>query len=1151
MRNYFCKYNFWPRLFFEILLPAKHLSFPLILFCFTAIPSFSQQLHFKRYGIKDGLVHSGTFSREVIIQDREGFLWFSTHHGISRFDGVEFKNFRYDPLNPNSIGNNWTVGIVEADNGKIWIGTADEGLFIFDPVTEVFEAVSSEESGICGHGMNTLNKDQEGNIWIGTRFNGFCRWVKKTGLFEQVGHQREGHHFYQQKDGTVWLGEWNGLYKVMPDGMPKYMPYPPEVPNHWRYLAMQDQVELPNGNFLLTSSYEGFWEFDPLTGSFKDLTKDFYFKNAKVPYSFLVDENGKIWIGANGEVWLWNSVDNSKTVYLHDDKNPNTVPATMIPCMFKDRAGSLWLMTGEDGIAVSYDLDNPFELIGQKPFVQMMPLEENRVVVWTVEGIFTYDSQKKKLTPNSIPVGPLHGMIPRMLRYSEKEILFSEGDLSTPRLYNFNTGTVKALPKPHFNYKLEMAGGRIWGSLHYLIEEENKWVDIFPELQQNIPGFISSMNFFQDIIHDERHSVWISTTGGVFHYNLETKQGKAYRHDPTDPHSIPSVVCQLMYKGEDRRMYVTSTNGLAVYDPEKDHFNNYNQQNGLLHDAVNTVVEDADGNPWIGTALGLQKLDLKTGIFTNYDEYDGLPGNRITQQYSCRDGEGWLYFFTADKGFRFHPDSLPPRDHAAPVYLMDFYQNHQAVVVGGADSMLHNMLRYTPSLTLPFDKNDFGFSFSMPVFYKTEKTAYYYRLMPYQPEWQSAGSGRETHYTNIDPGTYTFQVKAKTATGVWCTEEAAVQIVVLPPWYQTWWARTLFALLLGASAYYFYKFQLNRQLEQEEAKRLIDLDNLKSRLYTNITHEFRTPLTVIMGMTDNIRGHQNEKRLISRNSKNLLRLVNQLLDLSKLDSGTMKMDMVQGDIINYLQYLTESFYSMAHEKKVRLVFYSEIEELVMDFDEVKIQHVVYNLLSNAIKFTEQGGKVVLHANQTQRNGQPFLKLRLQDTGIGIAESQIENIFDRFYQADNSSTRKGEGTGIGLSLTKELVELMGGSIAVKSEVGKGTTFTLLLPIRLDIGTPEPEMEFLSSRSLAPELVPDLSDTDTSPGANPAFKANNGEKPVLLVVEDNTDVITYITGLLKKDYEIHQAADGQIGIEKAFELVPDIIISDVMMPEKGWL
>lgn len=1119
----------------------------ILLACGLWQPVSGQPLHFQRYGIKEGLVHSGTGSREVILQDREGFIWFSTHHGISRFDGMTFKNFRDDPANPRSIGNNFTIGIVEADDGKIWVGTADEGLVIFDPETESFASVDSLSADACGHGINTLNKDREGNIWIGTRFDGFCRWVKRTGQFERVGDLIDGHHFYQQKDGTIWLGEVGGLYKLLPDGTLRHLPFPPGVPDHWRYRAIQDQVELPNGRFLLTSSFESFWEFDPVTETFKDLTKTFRFENARVPNSFLADEDGAIWIGAVGELWRWDPADGSRTTYPREMDNPYSLPGTMIPSLAKDRAGSLWLITAGEGVAVAHDLDNPFELIEELPFIQLFPLDERRIIAWTQEGAYFFDTQQGTLTPApELPLGPVDGLYPKIIRYSEDQLLISDGNQSLPKRYHIRTGVVEPLPRAFYNYNLRMAGSRIWDQLRYLDEEKGQWVEAFAELRQNIPDFIPSTDFFNDILHDAGQSIWISTTRGLFWYDLATKASRAYRHDPADPHAIPSLVCQEMFKGADRRLYLTTTNGLAVYDPGQDRFDVYNKQNGLLHDVVHTVVEDANGNPWIGTALGLQKLDLTTGTFTNYDRYDGMPGEFINPQESFRDAAGRLYFLTGDQAFRFHPDSLPRRDAAAPVYLLDLFLNHSVVGIGAEDGLLQKMLRYTPALTLPFDRNDFGFSFVMPVFYKPEKTTYYYRLMPYQQEWKSAGTNRETHYTNIDPGEYTFEVKARTANGTWSTREASVRITVLPPWYRTWWATTLLLLLLSSAGYATYRLRLNRALDQAERRRLRDLNTFKTRFYTNITHEFRTPLTVIMGMTDRIRGHATEKNLIQRNSRSLLRLINQLLDLSKLDSGAMTLSLARGDIINYLRYLTESFHSMAQEKKVRLTFYSEVDALVMDFDEEKIQQIVYNLLSNALKFTGEGGKVVLHANRTEgRPGErpePCLQLNVQDTGIGIARDQLARVFDRFYQAgpDRDAIRKRAGTGIGLALTRELVERMGGGITVKSEVGRGSTFTLLLPVRL-----AEETLPASARRLAPDPLPVA--PGEGAGVLTAAAEGDGERPLLLIIEDNADVVTYLQGLLEQEYEVHVAADGRLGVEKARKMIPDIIISDVMMPE----
>ena len=378
---------------------------------------------------------------------------------------------------------------------------------------------------------------------------------------------------------------------------------------------------------------------------------------------------------------------------------------------------------------------------------------------------------------------------------------------------------------------------------------------------------------------------------------------------------------------------------------------------------------------------------------------------------------------------------------------------------------------------------------------------------------------------------------------------------IRPPWWISTGAYLLYAFLALAGFYGWYNYNLRRQLKKAETRRMKELDHLKSRLYTNITHEFRTPLTVIMGMAEQLSENTadlptpyqekitNGLHLIQRNGQSLLRLINELLDLSKLDAGKLKLKMIQGDIVAYLQYLTESFYSMAEDKGIRLTFYSEEESLLMDYDEGKIQQIVYNLLSNAIKFTPSRGKVIFHILIKKQQGRERLQMKIKDTGAGISPEELGHIFDRFYQADGSSTRKGEGTGIGLALTKELVELMKGEIKVESTPDKGSTFTIHLPISQDA----PLQPGLSSgQTNASPSFSLLGAFDTLIQSTISNKKLNA--PILLIIEDNPDVTLYIQNLLEEDYTIHTAENGQIGIDRAIELVPDIIISDVMMPEK---
>lgn len=331
------------------------------------------------------------------------------------------------------------------------------------------------------------------------------------------------------------------------------------------------------------------------------------------------------------------------------------------------------------------------------------------------------------------------------------------------------------------------------------------------------------------------------------------------------------------------------------------------------------------------------------------------------------------------------------------------------------------------------------------------------------------------------------------------------------------------------------------RLLEKQKQHIEELDKAKSRFFANISHEFRTPLTVIIGVARQLRGHKKEQELIQRNSQSLLLLVNQMLDLAKLESGALKLNNLQADVISYLQYLTESVHSMADEKGVQLLFYSEEKELVMDFDEQKMKHIVYNLLSNSIKFTEAKGKVILHARESNKRKQNYLQIKVSDTGVGIPPIELSHIFDRFYQVDSQSLQKKSGSGIGLALTKELVELIGGEITVKSELGVGSEFQLLLPVRRQAPVGQPDLQDKVSADL-----PSSSGSSNPPTILPHLKPDAAK---LLLIEDSSDVVAYIESLLKKEYQLTVAQDGQAGINLAVEMVPDIIISDVMMPKKS--
>ncbi len=480
---------------------------------------------------------------------------------------------------------------------------------------------------------------------------------------------------------------------------------------------------------------------------------------------------------------------------------------------------------------------------------------------------------------------------------------------------------------------------------------------------------------------------------------------------------------------------------------------------------------------------------------------------------------------------------------------------------------------------LPFAENTLRFSYSAPSYDDESKNEYQYRLEGYDDNWSKWTSEPHKDYTKLPAGTYRFLVRAKNSYQHIGTT-ASFEFKILPPFYQTWWAYLFYALLFIGAGYALRQFELRRmrrkqaqEIERLEFNKLKELDHLKSRFFADISHEFRTPLTVISGMAELIEQQPAKaKELITRSSEGLLRLINQILDLAKLESNALKLNYIQGDVLPYLRYISESLHSLANAQNVLVRVASDQAAIVMDYDPERLLQIVHNLLSNAIKFTPSGGRVVLRAERRINHGDfknhHDLILQVSDTGAGIPTKDLPKIFDRFYQANNLEHAKAGGTGIGLSLTKELVKAMGGEISLESEVGKGAIFTVRLPVTQSPpeksgqaltpkGEPYPSNSAETFGKMTSEL-PGLSRLLSGPlgvrGAdvtdnNPTIQQSpEGAGNNLLIIEDNPDVVEYLAACLGENYQLDFAYNGRAGIEKALETVPDLIISDVMMPEK---
>jgi signal transduction histidine kinase/CheY-like chemotaxis protein len=605
-----------------------------------------------------------------------------------------------------------------------------------------------------------------------------------------------------------------------------------------------------------------------------------------------------------------------------------------------------------------------------------------------------------------------------------------------------------------------------------------------------------------------------------------------------------------------------------------------------LEERVYQVFDDKKGNLWLSQRTkGLLRYQPYKKSIRIFDSNDGLPFDNLVPRYWYQSGDGRIfipgYLGDGNGFFYFHPDSITDNKKIPSIVLTDFKVENKPFPIDSSISAIKN-------IRLKYNQNFFSFQFAALDYTNPEKNQYAYFLEGLDEGWIYSGNRRFANYTSVPPGEYTFHVKGSNNDGFWNKEGVAVEITILPPPWKTWWAYTIYGIFLTGLIYAWRRYDLKRQrlkqeleIEHVEAKKLKELDTMKSRFFANISHEFRTPLTLILGPLEKLRSKiidsdsEQDLNMMQRNARRLQNLINQLLSLSKLESGKMKLQAREENIVALVNGYVQSFESLAKQKKIDLNSKSTEENIPLFVDKDKIEKILFNLLSNAFKFTGEGERIEVVVSSSQMGvyerpefGKPtsdfrlptsdpasqWVSLSISDTGRGIAPDKLEHIFDRFYQADDSYTKDQEGTGIGLALTKELVEIHHGKITVESNEGEGTTFFVFLPKGKEHLKPD---EILKKTEITAEIeeshepVPELEflESDLTPAGHQSQDEieEKDDKPFLLIVDDNADLRNYMRGYLAKDYYIAEAKEGAEGFKKATEKLPDLIISDVMMPK----
>lgn len=1119
---------------------------------------------------------------EELFQDHLGFIWMGTPNGLIKYDGYEFQSYNYmakdrkeDPTSSFTVSVN---AITEDSDGNLWVGCMDQGLalpklfrfdrnserlipYLFDwemekplisgsvkqlliskgtlwilsddvykiPLKEIYKANNNHlqvfKNDAWRSGFNRLFEDPDGQIWV-TGLKGVSQWKEETGSFHFYPLQDENANPIEDVTGIYYLlqskEEW---YWAFGFNQARIFRFYPET---GRFQALKKDIQ-HNPMYVISTSSNQIWMgtrngdgyiqiFDPESIHVMDVKVQIegqLFGMSKRVSSMLEDFAGNIWIGTDGGPLLKYNPQRAHFNWLRFQPNSdNSLKNNSITSIDQGQNGIYWITTFGGGLhqwdqnqdtIIHYS--SKFELWDKDQMKRLLGLEVTR-----------------------------DGKVWFGLEY------FSVGCLDpfrqTVTTYQPNMGSIHSV--------YQDAQDRLWfGTYRGLLlfdAESNSFSKVSMNAdKKTFPAFPPVGGIFQD----SQGKLWL----GCINENL-VNLGGVFRHDPESGRTQVFDLPEAHSFAEDQHgnIWIASQNGLYRYELKTGKFKRYDQQDGLPNNILSSVLQDDSGRLWMTTRSGISCFDPEEETFRNYFQTEGIPGKNFHFMGGYKNQAGELFFPGYFGLLYFHPDSIKINSVAPKIAFTGIDLLGMPLSIGEG-SPLKQHISVTEKIRFAHQQNDLAFHYAGLHFKNPEKNQYQVKLEPYEKEWQSVGNQRFANYTNLDPGRYTFYVKTANSDGIWNEEPAALDIIIYPPWYWNIWAWSIYIVVIGLLSYWVYRFQLNRRLALAEAKRLTDLDDLKTKLYTNITHEFRTPLTVIKGITDQIAGHDKEKKLIQRNSDQLLDLINRLLELSRHEAGQLKLNNIQADILPFLRYVTESFHSYAINQKINLNFYSDDALIIMDFDREKILRILSNLISNALKFTPEYGKVQITAKRKQgqtpqQQASEYIEIQVKDTGIGIAADQLPYIFDRFYQADATPTRRAEGTGIGLALTKGLVEEMQGSISVSSKEGVGSVFIILLPITNQ--APREEAFRGEDISFSPQSVPENEATDTEERI-PALAVQESDQPLLLIVEDNADVLHYLSNCLQGSFQLIYARNGQQGIDQAIQQIPDIIISDIMMPE----
>lgn len=1140
----------------------------------------------------DHLLHSSYIN--TLYQDNYGRIWIGTEYGLNYFDGYEihshllpgsdtiFDSWPDIQLILNDTYNNlWllTSGgvvsynletqhhqwhkIVDGNSGKypesyfhltfhqssVYVLT-DIGCFTKKFSESAFRKLDFPESAIGG--MENLEIDREGKFW-------FCN-TKKIVLLDQKSRNTQIFKHSANKPTGPGTLDINGIFIdskgnpwfALSSGLNRFDKEKAAFERFEGVGGVFSIIEDAEGYFWLATWEDGLCRFDPRTG---DVVKH---KNKKDdPFSIssnslrclIRDNYGNIWTGTNGNgvsvlkynYWKFRHYQQTAT-------NPYGLNNNNIRC-FANTPEKLWIGTENGGLncfdRTTGKFTHYFSLSDQGTkrvnSVVLAICEDTKQRLWigTLGGLHIFDISGQGY--RYVPIQSLPGNLPQIwtITMDDAGMLWLGTNMG---LIYFNPNT------------------RTSRTFKHLPDQSGSLSD------DRIPAILAS----------NPNELWVGTKNGLNRMDLKSMTCKRFYHQAADTNSLPNNQINHIFKTQDNEIWVSTNFGLARYNRAKDRFVRI-PTSEWPSQVILGILEDSNHQLWISTQNGILNYNPIDKSFIIYDYRDGLQGNKFSAGafHSTDDGE---MLFGGTNGYNsFYPTRIIKNPNPPSIIIDKLVINNEEMQVGAPHSPLNKWLPTMQELTLTYNQNTFSLGFLAINYLHTQKNQYAYMLEGFDESWVYCNDRRMAYYTNVPHGKYLFRVKACNNDGVWDHQGVSIVLKIRPPLWASWWARVIYAVIPLTLLYFFRKYSIiaveakNQMiLDRIEKEKVKELYNMKIRFFMNISHEFRTPLTLIIDPIENVMKQLDEHSplrktltLSHRNAIRMLNLINQLLEFRKIETGNISLQVSELEIVGFINDIAGSFKEKAEQKQIRFEVKANPDTIQVWCDPDKLEKILYNLLSNAFKFTASQGRISVLISVEKRNVvirtkkfktwygkkeqlRDFVRIEVEDTGKGIAPAHIDRVFERFYQIESSPDQTQKGTGIGLALAKDLVDMHHGYIEVNSIENIGSRFVVHLPLGREHFKTE---EIVSTTMIKPNHIqpayvpesPQVQDTE------PEIANDKVHENLLLFIDDNADIVTYVRMNLSTTYNIIVGTNGREGFDLALKHLPDLIITDVMMPE----